>query len=155
MRNDVCGPAYGRARDENRLVRDIDGPIREHAITRCERLVVKVDGSEQLQRKVIPVNSFAMKEMLGLARNTMKQTHDSSNWEVLSVREREVMLLAAKGLPNKEIARELKVTEGTIKLHLHSVYRKLGVKGRFALAVRVKNRLMNRQIETNSAKRQV
>ena len=80
---------------------------------------------------------------------------NSSNWEVLSVREREVMLLAAKGLPNKEIARELKVTEGTIKLHLHSVYRKLGVKGRFALAVRVKNRLMNRQIETNSAKRQV
>ena len=53
----------------------------------------------------------------------------------LSAREREVMLLAAKGLANKEIARELKVTEGTVKLHLHRVYLKLGVKSRFALAV--------------------
>jgi len=44
------------------------------------------------------------------------------------------MLLAARGFANKTIARELDVSEGTVKLHLHRVYRKLGVKGRFALA---------------------
>jgi len=40
----------------------------------------------------------------------------------------------AEGLGNKAIARELNVAEGTIKLHLHSIYRKLGIKSRFALA---------------------
>ena len=65
------------------------------------------------------------------------RTHGSLNWEVLTVREREVMRLAAKGLTNKAIARQLRVSEGTIKLHLHSIYRKLGIKSRFALAALV------------------
>ncbi|HTV26546.1 MAG TPA: helix-turn-helix transcriptional regulator [Xanthobacteraceae bacterium] len=60
--------------------------------------------------------------------------HGSLNYDALSAREREVMLLAARGFANKTIARELDVSEGTVKLHLHRVYRKLGVKGRFALA---------------------
>ena len=69
----------------------------------------------------------------------MNKVRGSLNSEVLSVREREVMLLAAKGLANKVIARELNVAEGTVKLHLHKVYQKLGIKSRFALAVRVGN----------------
>ena len=44
------------------------------------------------------------------------------------MREREVMRLAAEGLTNKTIARQLGVSEGTIKLHLHNIYRKLGSK---------------------------
>jgi DNA-binding CsgD family transcriptional regulator len=69
--------------------------------------------------------------------SAMNQMQDCVNFEVLSVREREVTLLAAKGLANKVIARELNVAEGTVKLHLHRVYQKLGIKGRFALARRV------------------
>jgi DNA-binding NarL/FixJ family response regulator len=69
----------------------------------------------------------------------MNKVRGSLNSDVLSVREREVTLLAAKGLANKVIARELNVAEGTVKLHLHRVYQKLGIKGRFALAVRVSN----------------
>jgi DNA-binding CsgD family transcriptional regulator len=71
--------------------------------------------------------------------SAMNQVHDSVNFDVLSVREREVSLLAAKGHANKVIARELNVAEGTVKIHLHRVYRKLGINGRFALAVRVGN----------------
>ena len=52
---------------------------------------------------------------------------------LLSPREREVALLAIKGFTNKSIARQLKVTEGTVKLHLHRTYQKLGIKSRFAL----------------------
>lgn len=58
-----------------------------------------------------------------------------SNWDALSAREREVVIFAARGFANKEIARELKVAEGTVKIHLHRIYQKLGVKSRFALAV--------------------
>jgi two-component system nitrate/nitrite response regulator NarL len=64
---------------------------------------------------------------------------ETSHSNVLSVRERQVTILAAQGLSNKVIARELNVAEGTIKVHLHSVYQKLGIKGRYALAVRAGN----------------
>jgi DNA-binding NarL/FixJ family response regulator len=59
--------------------------------------------------------------------------------DALSARERQVMVLAAKGLANKEIARQLGVAEGTVKIHLHRVYQKLGIKSRFALAVYARN----------------
>jgi two-component system, NarL family, nitrate/nitrite response regulator NarL len=63
----------------------------------------------------------------------------SADRNVLSPREHEVMLLAVAGFSNKEIGRQLKVTEGTIKLHLHRIYQKLGVKSRFALAALGRN----------------
>ena len=71
--------------------------------------------------------------------DAMKRVQDTSYFDVLSVRERQVTLLAAKGLANKVIAHELNITEGTIKLHLHRVYQKLGIKGRLALLVRARN----------------
>ncbi len=69
----------------------------------------------------------------------MNRMQDTSHVNVLSVRERQVTILAAQGLANKVIARELNVAEGTIKSHLHKVYQKLGIKGRYALAVRAGN----------------
>jgi two-component system nitrate/nitrite response regulator NarP len=41
-----------------------------------------------------------------------------------------------KGLRNREIAAQLGVTEGTIKVYLHNVFDKLGVKNRTELAIR-------------------
>ena len=83
--------------------------------------------------KNCPCKSPCMTNLPRLVRS-VDRTHGSLNWEALSVREREVMRLAAEGFTNKAIARQLHVSEGTIKLHLHSIYRKLGIKGRFALA---------------------
>jgi DNA-binding NarL/FixJ family response regulator len=70
--------------------------------------------------------------------------YGSASYAALSPREREVMFLAANGFANKEIARELKVTEGTIKLHLHRVFQKLGIKSRFALTVLVRQHAFER-----------
>lgn len=54
----------------------------------------------------------------------------------LSARQREILALLAAGLSNKEIARELVVSENTIKTHLANLYAKLGVGRRTeALAV--------------------
>ena len=75
------------------------------------------------------------------------------DWDALSPRERVVTQLVIKGSANKEIARELKVTEGTVKTHLHRIYRKLGVTGRFALAiVSKKARSGGRRSEDHSVK---
>jgi two-component system nitrate/nitrite response regulator NarL len=52
----------------------------------------------------------------------------------LTQREREVMLLVADGLSNKEVGRRLNVSEGTVKAHLHSIYEKVAVHNRTALA---------------------
>lgn len=83
--------------------------------------------------KNCPCKSVRMRNLRRLAHSGDRM-HGSLNGEVLTVRELEVMRLAAEGLTNKTIARQLRVSEGTIKLHLHHIYRKLGIKSRFALA---------------------
>jgi LuxR family maltose regulon positive regulatory protein len=50
--------------------------------------------------------------------------------EPLSERELEVLRLVAAGMKNAEIAKDLFVVVGTIKSHLNSIYRKLGVSSR-------------------------
>ena len=52
----------------------------------------------------------------------------------LTAREAEIARLVTVGLPNKEIARRLDVTEGTVKIHLHNIFRKLQVPNRTSLA---------------------
>jgi two-component system, NarL family, nitrate/nitrite response regulator NarL len=54
---------------------------------------------------------------------------------LLTQREREVLKRVAKGMSNKEIGRELKLAEVTIKLHLRSVFRKIGARSRSDAAV--------------------
>ena len=53
---------------------------------------------------------------------------------LLTDRERQIMNLVSEGLSNKEIARQLKLTDGTIKVHLHHVFEKLGIRNRTSLA---------------------
>ena len=53
----------------------------------------------------------------------------------LSEREREVLAMVARGLPNKLIARELGISEKTVKTHLTSVFRWFGVTDRTQAAL--------------------
>jgi len=53
----------------------------------------------------------------------------------LSTRQREVIRLVCSGLSNREIAKKLDLTEGTIKIHLHSIYAKLGVRSRIEVMI--------------------
>ena len=53
----------------------------------------------------------------------------------LSERERQVLVLLAQGRPNKAIARELQIAEKTVKAHLTSVFRRIGVTDRVQAAL--------------------
>jgi two-component system nitrate/nitrite response regulator NarL len=53
----------------------------------------------------------------------------------LTTREHQIVRVVAEGLTNKEIARRLRLAEGTVKVHLHRIYRKLGIANRTALAI--------------------
>ncbi|MCB0110490.1 MAG: response regulator transcription factor, partial [Caldilineaceae bacterium] len=48
----------------------------------------------------------------------------------LSAREEDVLAALARGLPNAEIATELRVSENTVRFHLKNIYEKLDVTNR-------------------------
>ena len=68
-----------------------------------------------------------------LQREAARRSEANRIAGALTPRERELVLLATEGLSNKEIARRIGVTEGTVKIHLHNVYQKLGVTNRTAM----------------------
>ena len=57
----------------------------------------------------------------------------------LTRRELQVLQLVAEGLRNIEITDRLKITEGTVKNHLHNIYGKLGTGDRLQLALRARD----------------
>jgi DNA-binding NarL/FixJ family response regulator len=54
---------------------------------------------------------------------------------VLTVREFQVLRLCARGLANKQIGRQLGITERTVKVHLGNVFRRIGVSDRTSAAL--------------------
>ena len=60
----------------------------------------------------------------------------SANRPPLAPRERELIRYVRQGLRNREIAEQLGVTEGTVKVYLHGIFEKLGVNSRTELAIR-------------------
>ncbi len=61
--------------------------------------------------------------------------HLAENPRPLTVRERQIIEVLSDGATNKEIGRQLNLAEGTVKVHLHRIYRKLGIAHRTALAI--------------------
>ena len=64
------------------------------------------------------------------ARAVLAARFDRRQAEVLTRREREVLVLAANGLVNKQIARRLTISEKTVKAHLTNIFQRLGVTDR-------------------------
>lgn len=53
----------------------------------------------------------------------------------LTAREQQVLELVEQGFKNKEIAQELGIRPGTVKIHLKHIFEKTGVRGRYGLAL--------------------
>ncbi len=75
-----------------------------------------------------PLAPKAAREVLA-ARVEQRPTED------LSPREQDVLRLVAQGLPNKRIARELEISEKTVKAHLTNVFQRIGVTDRTQAAL--------------------
>lgn len=69
------------------------------------------------------------------ARVLMDGRESTSATAGMSARELEVLSLIGLGLPNKEIARRLDITERTVKGHLTSIFREIGVSDRTQAAL--------------------
>lgn len=53
----------------------------------------------------------------------------------ITEREHQILTLLAAGLRNKDIARELSISEATVENHLHHIFEKLGVSNRVQAAL--------------------
>ena len=64
-------------------------------------------------------------------RPLLAQNASRSEWSfVLTARQQEIVALICRGLSNKEIARELRLSEGTAKMHVHNILEKTGFRSR-------------------------
>ncbi|OWV72862.1 LuxR family transcriptional regulator [Rhizobium sp. R339] len=70
-----------------------------------------------------------------LKRAATRPQTNASALETLTVREREVLTKVAEGLTNKEIGRALKISPGTVKIHVERIIAKLGAGDRTQAAV--------------------
>jgi len=80
------------------------------------------------------------KEMIGTLARMVKDestgtTSTAAPFSELTARELEILRHVADGLSNKMIARALSITDGTVKLHVKSILRKLGIRSRVEAAV--------------------
>jgi DNA-binding NarL/FixJ family response regulator len=67
--------------------------------------------------------------VVGMPHEMLEEAEGEAE-RVISARELEILLLAARGLSNRQIAARTHLTEGTIKRHLHNTYHKMGVGSR-------------------------
>jgi len=121
-------------------------------------LTAELDEDQLLEALLLGVQGIVLKEMAPqLLVQCVRKVHNGEQWlehnstklalekmlkraagarEMagrLTVREIDLIRLIAKGLRNKEIADTLFISEGTVKVHLHNIYEKLGIDGRLAL----------------------
>ena len=69
-----------------------------------------------------------------LERETGRRAFREAIDPALTAREREIALLVADCLSNKEVGERLAIAVGTVKIHLHNIYQKIGMQNRTALA---------------------
>jgi len=103
--------------------------LKEHALdtlVQCLRIVAA--GQRWLPEEVVAP---------AIRRATERREKDVQLARVLTAREYEIAGLVAQGLSNKHIARRLTISEGTVKIHLHNTFEKLGGGNRTSLAILV------------------
>jgi DNA-binding NarL/FixJ family response regulator len=133
--------------------------------TRTVLLAAVVDDEELVEAIRLGVKGIVLKEMAPqFLVECLREVHVGGQWfeqrtvgeamdklvrreaaarevsGLLSRRELEVVRGVTQGLRNRQIAERLGIAEGTVKLHLHTVYTKLGVDGRTALLVKLQQK---------------
>lgn len=134
----------------------------EKMATRVVLLTAALDEEEVLEAMRLGVRGVVLKEMAPrLLVQCIRKVHAGGEWletrsvgralgqllrreagrgemaRILTARELEIARMVARGLRNRDIADKLSISEGTVKIHLHRTYEKLGVDGRLQLMLYV------------------
>lgn len=117
-------------------------PLVEAVDLKVDGLVLKHAASEVLLmclRSVMCGQSWIDREAMEVVLRAMSRARAIQPESALTKRELEVAKLVVVGLRNKEIAAEMGITEGTVKMYLHTLFDKLGVGTRTELAMLVRD----------------
>jgi len=79
---------------------------------------------------IAAVHALAQGLVVGTSALLFDSDEHEENRGPLTERETEVLSLLAKGMPNKQIALSLRISEHTVKFHVSSIYAKLNVTNR-------------------------
>ena len=88
-------------------------------------------------RKVYAGGHWVERRSASQALSTLLRHRDGQRnvASILTRREEEIMRLVAQGIRNQSIAEALSISEGTVKIHLHNIYKKLHIDSRMALSL--------------------
>ena len=115
------------------IVTMIEDPhyIRELMELEVSAFVVKSASAEHLVAAVRTaiLDPKSKNVVVGMPLEILEEAEDGSKG-VLSGRELEILLLAARGLSNRHISESLHMAEGTVKRHLANIYEKIEVSSR-------------------------
>jgi DNA-binding NarL/FixJ family response regulator len=105
--------------------------VRELMEVEVSAYIVKSASAEHLVAAVRTaiLDPISRNVVVGMPREILEEAEGGSRG-VLSARELEILLLAARGLSNHQIARSLGVATGTVKRHLSNIYEKMDVRSR-------------------------
>ena len=116
------------------------GPGMETAVARGAHAVIPKEAPPELLlhflRKIASGQKVLPRAILDTSRRTESGApHPPENQIALSKRERDVTQLICEGLPDKEVARQLHISDGTVRVHLHQIYQKLAIENRTMLVM--------------------
>jgi DNA-binding NarL/FixJ family response regulator len=111
-----------------------EGEIAEATRLGVKGVVLKTTSAHHLVESVKKVRAGAM-----TVEGISTSPKGSALQKRLTPRQFEIAKLIADGCTNAEIAERLAITEGTVKTHLHTLYKKLGLGGRLELALYAAN----------------
>jgi DNA-binding NarL/FixJ family response regulator len=138
---------------------------KEDLKTRVVVLTADLEEPQLLEALQLGVGGIVLKEMAPrLLVDAVREVHTGGRWvdktsanralekllrrnettgsaePLLTPRELEIVRMVARGLRNRAIAEQLRISEGTVKIHLHNIYEKLEVSGRGELAFQARNK---------------
>ena len=137
--------------DENDLVTSLKNGAQGYLLKDMEpdELVIAlrdiVNGKTVVAPDLAPILARAVQ-----GKTEAKNTSDDSPFTSLTPRETEILGLLAEGLSNKGIARNLGISDGTVKLHVKAILRKLEVHSRVEAAVMAVQHGINKKSDESS-----
>jgi len=121
------------------LTAHIDDQRLTEAVAAGVNGIVSKDGAETVLAdsltRVLAGEQMIAPDLLARARQQADRRSKPSPFAVLTPRERTIVALVMRGARNRDIAAQLGITEGTVKVYLHALYQKLSVENRTELAV--------------------
>jgi two-component system nitrate/nitrite response regulator NarL len=101
----------------------------------CDAIAKVYEGQSVISPDMMTKLVSALRQPTASDMNISSVTNPAQTLEGLSPREKEIFLLIAQSLSNKQIARNLNIAETTVKIHIQHIFRKMNLTSRVQIAV--------------------